>query len=283
MNKLIKKLDFVYKYRIKFFPKIFFTNKKILFYPELPHPRTIIYKICKNLGIKIITNPQKNYDIFFYWEDKTFSSSNDSKNILQKTINFNCKDISKKNVDLIFEKVFGYSLSIDPKIYKGKCVIKSDSNAAHDGKIIETPINEVQNDVVYQKIIDNTFDEKFVKDIRVPVLGNSIPFVYFKIKKIEDRFTNKIHSVEIHETNEIFSSDEINNILKFAKSMNLDYGELDVLKNNENGKIYIVDVNKTPWGPPATISKEKAKYVIEKMSKVFLETLLKNELSKNME
>lgn len=277
MNKLIKKLDFVYKYRIKFFPKIFFTNQKILFYPELPHHRTIIYKICKNLGIKIINNPKKYYDIFFYWEDKTFSTFFDIKNISNRTINLNCTDISKGNVDLIFQKVFGYGLSVDPKTYIGRCVIKSNSNAVHDGKIIELPINEIQNDVVYQKLIDNTFNEDFVKDIRVPVLCNSIPFVYFKIKKIEFRFTNKIHSVEIHETNEIFSSDEINNIFRFAKSINLDYGELDVLRNNDDGKIYIVDVNKTPWGPPATISKENAKYAIETMSKIFLNFLYNNQ------
>ncbi|GAB6282179.1 MAG: hypothetical protein STSR0008_09230 [Ignavibacterium sp.] len=276
MKKLIKKLDFIYKYRIKYIPKIFFNNRKILFYPQLPHPRTIIYKISKNLGIKIINNPKKKFDIFFYWEDNTFSSSIHLNNLSKRTLNLNCTDISKNNVDLIFEKVFGYNLSVDPKSYKGKCVVKSNSNAVHNGKIIDLPTDEIDDEVVYQKIIDNTFNENFVKDIRVPIIGNSIPFVYFKIKKVEDRFTNKIHSVEIHNTNEIFSSEEINAILKFAEYINLDYGELDVLRNNEDSKIYIVDVNKTPWGPPATISIENSKYVIETMSKVFFNYLYNN-------
>lgn len=276
MKKLVTKLDFFYKYRIKFVPKIFFNNRKILFYPELPHPRTVIYKICKMLGIKIINNPKKIFDTFFYWEDKTFSSSINLNNIPKRTLNINCTDISKNNVDLIFEKVFGYNLSVDPNSYKGKCVVKSNSNAVHNGKIIDLPTNKIDNEVVYQKIIDNTVNEIFVKDIRVPIIGNSIPFVYFKIKKIEFRFTNNIYSVEIHNTNEIFSSEEINNIIKFTKYINLDYGELDVLRNNEDNKIYIIDVNKTPWGPPATISRENAKYVIETMSKTFFNFLYNN-------
>lgn len=32
--------------------------------------------------------------------------------------------------------------------------------------------------------------------------------------------------------------------------MGLDYGELDILRNNLDGRIYVVDVNKTLWGPP---------------------------------
>lgn len=286
MNSLIKKLDFLLKYRIKFFPSILLNNRKlkrrkILFYPRLPHHRTIIYKICKELGIKIISNPGKDYNILFLWEDKTYSDTIDLETgENQRSINLHCSDISKTNVDSTFEKVFGYGLSVEPKSYKGKCVVKSNINARHDGRIIDCPVDKTEESVVYQKIIDNTFDENFVKDIRVPVFGKSIPLVYYKFKKMRDRFTNDIDHVEVHETEDVLSQDEINKIIEFSKAMSLDYGELDVLRNKEDGKIYIVDVNKTPWGPPATISKEKAKYVIAQMCDAFVENFIEEAVSK---
>ena len=32
--------------------------------------------------------------------------------------------------------------------------------------------------------------------------------------------------------------------------MGIDYGELDILRDNNDGRIYIVDANNTPSGPP---------------------------------
>lgn len=284
MNQLNKNINFISQFRIKFFPQIIIRNKKlknkiILFYPGLPHHRTVIYKICRSLGVKIINTPDKQYDIFFSWDDNTFSLNNSLNNYNINssvvTINSGCIDISKNNVDEKFKIVFGYSLLVDPISYSGECVIKSDMNAMHDGKIIKCPVDEAAKDVVYQKIIDNSFDENYVKDIRVPVFKDSIPFVYFKFKKHTNRFTNKVDHVEVHKTEEIFTKLELNNILSFAEKIKLNYGELDVLRDNKDGKIYIIDVNKTPWGPPATISKEKYKITMKIMTEVFIEKFLK--------
>lgn len=41
-----------------------------------------------------------------------------------------------------------------------------------------------------------------------------------------------------------------------CRIMGLDYGELDVLRDTEDGKLYVADVNNTPWDPP-TISMSK--------------------------
>ena len=279
MKSLSEKINFISQFRIKYFPQILmrnkhFKNNTILFYPHLPHHRTVIYKICKSLGLKIITNPEKQYDILFYWDDSTYS---EKINITPKSalsINLGCTDISKVNVDKVFEEVFGYSLIINPETYSGDCVIKSDMNALHDGRIIKCPVEIITKDMVYQKIIDNSFDENYVKDIRVPVFKDSIPFVYFKFKKYEDRFTNKIDHVEVHNTSEVLTNEEVNSIISFAGNIKLDYGELDILRDNKDEKIYIIDVNKTPWGPPATISKEKHKEVLKTMCDAFLEKFL---------
>ena len=279
MKSLSEKINFISQFRIKYFPQILMRNKHfenniILFYPRLPHHRTVIYKVCKSLGLKVITNPEKQYDILFFWDDSTYT---EKINITPKSalsINLGCTDISKVNVDKVFEEVFGYSLIINPETYCGDCVIKSDMNALHDGRIIKCPVEKITKDMVYQKVIDNSFDENYVKDIRVPVFKDSIPFVYFKFKKYEDRFTNKIDHVEVHNTSEVLTNEEVNSIISFAGKIKLDYGELDILRDNKDGKIYIIDVNKTPWGPPATISKEKHKEVLKTMCDVFLEKFL---------
>ncbi len=45
---------------------------------------------------------------------------------------------------------------------------------------------------------------------------------------------------------EVFTPEEIENILKLADQLNVDYGELDILRDNEDGKVWVLDVNKTP-------------------------------------
>ena len=40
----------------------------------------------------------------------------------------------------------------------------------------------------------------------------------------------------------------------FCRTIGLDMGEIDVLRDNATGRIYIVDVNSMPFGPPKPIS-----------------------------
>jgi len=55
--------------------------------------------------------------------------------------------------------------------------------------------------------------------------------------------------------------------------MALDYGELDVLRNKNDGKIYIVDVNNTPQGPPANTEKEQGIEAIRKIGEAVLKSI----------
>ncbi|MBL1215547.1 MAG: hypothetical protein HND52_19430 [Ignavibacteriae bacterium] len=277
IKKIEDRFNIIYRYQLPFIFSWFRRKKpnhqikKIYFYPNLPHKRTILYKICKHLGIRIARSSKGEKQISFFWDDSTkFENTN---LIDSRSLNSECIDISKHKVDTVFKNVFGYDLSINPKQFIGECVVKSDENAKHDGRIIQCPIKEAEPDVVYQKLIDNKIDDNFVRDLRAPIIGNDIPLVYYKIKTTELRFTNEIDRVEVHQTSTVFNDNEVESILNFSKAMGLDYGELDILRDNENNKIYIVDVNKTPWGPPNTITKEKANYVIEKMSESFLSML----------
>ena len=69
-------------------------------------------------------------------------------------------------------------------------------------------------------------------------------------------------------------TDEQAQVIEFAKKMNLDYGEFDVLRDLDDKKIYIVDVNNTPFGPPSNISGSEGKKAISILAKAFREAFL---------
>jgi RimK-like ATP-grasp domain len=116
--------------------------------------------------------------------------------------------------------------------------------------VIACPIAEADTALAYERLLDNRVDESTVLDLRVPVLGGEIPFVYRKHRAVGDRFGNSNLWVGLATAEEVFSGDERKLLLAFCRAMKLDLGELDVLRDAGNGRIYVVDVNPTAWGPP---------------------------------
>ncbi len=236
----------------------------------------VLYKICNLLGYNITTNIKKKFDIAINWENATFRKEFPLLEAISKekrVLNINCKDISKNKVDLIFKQVFGYGLIIDPLKHKGKCVQKSDRNAMKDGKIISCPVNKTDKNFVYLKIINNQVSKSLVQDIRTPVFNNEIPFVYLRSKLNKDRFNNTNNIVNVAKVHDVYSKEEIKKILLFCKKIGLDIGELDILRNKDDKKIYIVDVNNTPWGPPNHLDIEEWKIALKKMADIFGEEI----------
>ncbi|MDJ0725340.1 MAG: hypothetical protein QNJ38_09535 [Prochloraceae cyanobacterium] len=246
-------------------------RKTILFYPNFPYHRASIYQLCLALGYHVTQNPQSKFDAAIYWKRyATFFPENPilSSFIAENktVINDRCQDISKSYIDEVFLNVFGYCISVDPLKYTGKCVAKSDLNARHDGKIIDCPISSKQSKVVYQKLIENEIEPGKLVEFRVPIFKQTIPLVYTYLKNIsnaEQRFLGypNLISVEITEASQIFTSKEIDNILEFCSQIGLDYGELDILKDKQDNKIYIIDANNTPSSTlllePVIMSAEK--------------------------
>jgi hypothetical protein len=233
-----------------------------------------MYQMCREIGLRIMQNPSEKHDLSIYWEDESLAPDADQSVLSPQAINRRCSDITKTRVNQVFTAAFCYDLAVDPATYQGPCVIKSNLNARHDGQIINCPVTEPQPGVVYQRLIDNHCSPTQVQDIRVPVLGNQIPFVYFKFKNNQERFTNETRRVEMHATTAVFSEKEIHAIRQFCFLMGLDYGELDILRHHPDGRIYVVDVNKTPWGPPRSISFARKKVAIQKMSQCFIQEFL---------
>jgi hypothetical protein len=270
MQDILKKTE----QEISFYFNRFLNGRKaktILFYPEYPHKRTIVYKILKHLKYNITANPAHHFDLAFFWIDSTFRKEEPVLKRInnQKVINIKCRDISKAKISEVFEEVFGYGMNINPLVYSGECVKKNNLNAKHDGIIVQCPVENTEEGFIYQKVINNIINDELVMDLRIPVLRGKIPFIYLKYKKLVDRFTNDLYKSEIASVNEYLTMDEVKNISEFCLRLGLDYGELDVLRNKDDRKIYIVDVNYTPWGPPAKLTEVEDRMAVKRMSEAF--------------
>jgi hypothetical protein len=244
----------------------------IVTYPDFPSKRTTIFKIADALNFRLTNKLIKNADLIIYFQDITHGDPGVLHSIKdKKVLNIGCTDISKNKVDEVHLQVFGYNTFIDPTKHQGAAVRKSDINALHDGEIIQCPIAQADSGSVYQVLLDNVYDENYVVDYRVPVIGHQIPLVYKKFKEHRVRFTNEVHHATMHNTEDVFSADEQALILRFAQAMNVEFCEFDILRHAD-GRLFIIDVNKTPYGPPAGLpaTKEAVSLLTQAFQSAFL-------------
>jgi D-alanine-D-alanine ligase-like ATP-grasp enzyme len=128
---------------------------------------------------------------------------------------------------------------------------------------------------VYQKLVSNEVADGLVEDMRVPVFRDVIPFVYLKYRSVDDRFVDRQHTnkkATIAEVAEMLSEQEIADICRFSQKLGLDYGELDVLRDSSDGRIYIVDANNTPSGPTSVITEDLGKKAVMRLANAFEQT-----------
>lgn len=251
-------------------------HRNMLFYPHYPSRGSTLYKMANMLGYNVSNKPKRKVDFAVFWEYLTFRKEFDYlEGITEhvKVLNLQSRDISKVYVEKIQQQIFGYGTFIDPLTFEGVCVQKNDINATHDGKVIQCPIDKTEEGFIYQILIDNTDTGNRTKDIRVPIINGTIEFVYIKHRDINVRFKNPISSQPV-KIEEALSKDEISKLNSLCREMNLEYGELDVLRDNTNGLIYVVDVNNTPQGPPDSTPKKEKTYVLNVMSKEFKKVFL---------
>ena len=230
---------------------------RIAYSPVVPRPwyllSVLAYRACM-----IQTKDFSKADVVFYFEDQTLVEPPQiPTGVTGKSFNFGCYDISKSNVASVFEQVFGYNLAVNPHKYKGPIAVKSEKNGAHDGFQTTAPLpagEATDPDMVYQKLIDNSVGGQWAEDMRCPIIDGEIKLVFVKRRPLEKRFANLNSSVVLCEPDDFLSDTERAKLKEFAKAMHLDWGGMDVLRNKQDGKIYVVDVNKTDMGPPIALS-----------------------------
>lgn len=248
----------------------------ILCYPQSPQCIHVLYKLAHFAGCRITDNPNTHHDLVVRFEDTTYATLDNVLSRLAEradVLNVRCTDISKTRVDAIFRPIFGYSVTVNPLTYSGECVMKSDNNCAQDSKVITCPIAEAIPGYVYQRVINNQMGT-LAQDVRVPIIGKKIPFVYLIYKSIKDRFIGEAVHVEMAETLDVLSPEEVKNLIRFCEEFGLDYGELDALRDGQNGLLYVVDANNTPAGPSRLLSKRARQDALSNLAETFDEVFL---------
>jgi hypothetical protein len=188
-------------------------------------------------------------------------------------INCNCTDISKSAIDRTHHHIFGRSVCVEVSEISedGMYVVKSEDNATHDGKVyrgLDVKHIDLEGSVL-QRLIDNRINDEYVYDIRVPVIGDTIPFVYIKTRSVRTRFSNANETATITSVNNYLSPREVEQIIAFCREVGLDCGELDVLRDESSRQVFVVDVNNTPSGPPNGLSQAEMNFAIREMAWAF--------------
>lgn len=215
------------------------------FAPDRPGPWYMIRAVAAWAGIRVVATPDRA-DAGFFFEDATVSLTQVPRHA--RRFNYGCTDIGKSRVAAVFAAVFGYPLAIDPLAATGRAVEKGEVNGAHDGRIVQCPTPPLPGKT-YQRLVDTVGEDGCSTDLRTHCIGGRPVLVWVKRRAADARFLPPNLSVTTHAPEDIFSPDEIASIGRFADAMELDWGGLDILRDRADGRIYVVDVNKTDAGP----------------------------------
>ncbi|MCF8230721.1 MAG: hypothetical protein K9J27_00925 [Bacteroidales bacterium] len=248
-----------------------FRSKTLLAYPHFPSRHSALYKLCRFMNYNMTNRINRNFDIAIYYEDATHREQFAEMEELatrRKVINLYSRDISKQNVEKHFREVFGYSSFCDPTNFEGFCVKKSDANAAHDGEVVQCPVDKREPGYVYQKLLDNTTAGHMHEDIRIPVIAGQIPYVFLQYRLPENRFSIA-KAGKLKNSQEVLSDQEKEKVVELSRRLNLDFGEMDVIRHKEDKKIYVIDVNNTPSTRARLFSKKAYRPFLDKQAEIF--------------
>jgi hypothetical protein len=241
----------------------------IAFYPHKPRPWYFVWPVMHVSGAKLIADVSQA-DIVMQFEDQTFTDNKPPEvKPGARLVNFNCNDISKSRVAEAFEKVFGHNLAVDPLTFEGRMVEKSEMNGAHDGRILEGPLDTPLEGHSYQRLVDNEIEGGVVEDLRCCIVGGKPRISFRKRRPLDKRFGNDNAEVILDDVKNCYSTEEIELITQFASEIGLEWGGMDVLRDKATGKIFIVDANKTDMGPPVALPLGSKLRATRRMAKAF--------------
>ncbi len=216
------------------------------FWPHRPQPVAPIYQIMKRLGLRAGFDPRADQPSMA-WETHTWLTPRQVARLPGNAINRLCTDISKTRVAKVWEQVAGYEFVVDPLTTIGRFVEKPEANAMAGGRIVEGPITRRRKGWTYQKLVDCRIDGQ-IHQMRAMVADGHLALAYEKWRPEPEWFSGTRISVP-RTPDELFSRAEQEQMLRFSAAMSMDYGEIDILRDEPTGLLYIVDANRTPTRP----------------------------------
>ena len=219
---------------------------KLLTYPHIAKKGSKLWQICQDLGIEI-TNDINNFDKAIYWNTNP-KSIPDARISKVRAINIRCTNVLKNFVDSTWQRVCGYTITVNPKncpykyVQKSIYQYRSHTGEKHDGKIFHKNRNPDKN-YVYQKYVQTKTKDRYVT-IRVPVFNNHIPCLF--LKKSFHRFKESRMRIEIiwpDKIKDYIKPKELKWLRRFNQLAGVDFAEIDMIRDVNTGKIYVIDIN----------------------------------------
>ncbi|MEA2677040.1 MAG: hypothetical protein QOJ81_1181 [Chloroflexota bacterium] len=220
-----------------------------------PFPIAPIYHIISRLGLRVGHEPRDGQPAIA-WETGTWVTSRQAAPLPHDAINLQCVDISKSKVERTWEEVAGYPLAVDPLTTAGRLVAKPEENARHGGRILSGPLKRRRKGWVYERLVDCLVDGQ-ICTMRLMTAGGHLAVAYEKFRPEPQWFGGTRLAIP-RTPDQLFSAQEQGLLRRFAAAMHLDYGEMDVLRDQSTGLIYVVDANRTPTRPPGLAEKDWA-------------------------
>lgn len=213
------------------------------FFPMRPEAASQIVWVLLRTGHRIGFSPRPT-EVTIAWDTGTWFSEQAQRRLPTDAINGRCLDISKSLVDRAWSEVAGYSISVDPLTTEGPIVVKPEENGLHAGQILNGPLGRRRDGVVYQRLIDSRDGDRILST-RAVVIGSEIPLAYETSRPFPNWFKGP-YETSPRRPADLYSPEERELLSRFALALGLEYGELDVLRDNGSGRIYVVDANRTP-------------------------------------
>jgi hypothetical protein len=225
----------------------------VFFHPQRPTRGHELFYFLEKIGWRIVDRPEiADWRILYHVDTLIRLGPDDPYADLAATwLNGRCRDISKRRVERTFADVFGYELAVDPTTWHGRCLRKADRNSVNDGSILQCPIlaSEVRAGQVYERLVDGRQPDGRLLEYRVFVVGNTLPIMHRKLHTNwheSGKLAINVRDVQVVPPQTDFSAAEIDLILEFCHVSGLDIGVLDVIRDVEDGRVYVLDVTKTP-------------------------------------
>ena len=182
----------------------------------------------------------------FAWDTGTWFDEGALRQLPRDAINAACVDVSKSRVDAAWAEVAGYTIQVDPMRNSGPLVVKPEENGAHAGRLVEGPTAR-RPGFVYQRFVRTRSNGRLLST-RAVIIGRELPVVLDYWAAESDIFHGPGHCVA-RAAQDVYSDRESEQLLSFAERMGMEFGELDVIRDEESGLIYVIDANRTSLIP----------------------------------
>jgi hypothetical protein len=242
----------------------------IAYAPERARPWYLIWAVARVAGARLVKDAARA-DVVMHFEDSTYSPNDPPARLKRgaRLVNYGCIDVSKTRVGEACAAAFHVPLAVNPVTHVGPAVEKSEINAAHDGHIVKCPAPALPGRA-YQRLIDNRADNpELVEDFRTITIGGEPICVFIKRRPVSKRFLNTNSEVIMRDPQDVFTPAEMDEIAAFTREMGMDWGGIDVLRDRADGRLYIVDANKTDMGPPIPLPLPDKLVATRKLAEAF--------------